>query len=281
LTAAALARRIAWHLRTDAEFQRLGWRRGRFLRMYYLGRIRDRLIRQPRPIIRRFDLRHGVTGRPAAVHIRTSPGVGDWIVLRGVWIHQDYYHPSLHGSRTILDVGANIGVAALWLQGLLPHARVACVEPDVRNVPLATLNLEANGIAPVVLPYAVAPRRGRMRLGIGSDTAQSALEGDSPFAHAHQRSVEVEVRRLPDLLDELGWPRVDVLKLDIEGTERDLLADAGDWLDRVGLMLLELHPNTTAEEIGGFLRPHGWSLERIGREAEETYVARPKDGRTP
>ncbi len=269
-----LARRIAWHLRTDAEFRALGWPPGRFLRLYYCGRLRDRLRPGARPLVRRLALRHGISGRPAGVHVRLSPGVGDWIVLRGVWVHQDYFHPGLTRCRTILDVGANIGLAAVWLKGLAPEAAVACVEPDPRNAPLARLNLAANAVAAPVLPYAVAPHAGRARLGLAADTGLSALEGVGPNAGAHRRFVEVETRRIADVLDALGWARVDLLKLDVEGLEPDLFADGRDWLPRVERIVFELHAPTAAETVAGLLRPHGFVLERLGRRAEETFLAR-------
>ena len=279
MTVGNLVRRVAWHVRTDAEFRSLGWRPGGFLLPYYYGRLRDRLPGSRAPLVRRFAVRHGRSGRTRSVYLRLSPGVGDWIVLRGVWIHQDYWHPRVRGCRTVLDVGANIGLAAVWFRELLPRAEIACVEPDPRNLPLARLNLAANEIAAPVLACAIAPRAGRVRLGIGADTAQSALDGAGPYRHAE--FVDVEARRVPDVLDALGWPRVDLLKLDVEGLERDLFADAGDWLGRVGLVLFELHPNVREEEIRALLRRHRWMLERVGYRAEQTFLARPARDAAP
>jgi FkbM family methyltransferase len=269
-------RRFAQHLHMDAEFRQLGWHPGEFVSAYYYGRLRDHLPWRHTSVLRRFSVRHGISGHPAILHIRLSPGVGDWGVLRGVWVHQDYFHPLIRGCRTILDVGANIGMAAVWFRGLLPEARLACVEPDPRNAPLARINLTENAIDATVLECAVASHSGWLRLGIGPNTGWSALEGAG--LHTHKEFVEVEVRRISEILDSLGWPRVDLLKLDIEGLEGEILADGGDWLSRVGLILFELHPNNSAEEIAAVFGRAGWMMERIGYQGDPTYLAKPFEG---
>jgi hypothetical protein len=108
---------------------------------------------------------------------------------------------------------------------------------------------------------------------MGLDTGWSSLEHVG--LHAHTSGVEVETRRIPDFLDKLGWARCDLLKLDVEGLERDLFADAAAWLPRVGRIVFELHENTSEEEIGTLLAPHGWRLARLGHEVEATYLATP------
>ena len=43
------------------------------------------------------------------------------------------------------------------------------------------------------------------------------------------------------LLQRLGCDRLDLLKMDVEGAEAEILRGAGDWLDRVNVMVIELH----------------------------------------
>lgn len=265
--------RLRWALHTDAEFRAIGWFRGKFLYHYYRGRLRDHGRSRDVPLVARVHVRHQVSGRPAAITMRIGPAGGDWLVVRGVWVHQDYFHPSLTSCRTILDVGANIGVAAVWFHAIAPDARIACVEPDPRNQPLLRRNLADNGVNATVFECAASPMAGEMRLGFGLDTGWSSLEGAG--LHHHVEHVPVRTRRIPHILDELGWTRVDLIKLDVEGLERDLFADAADWLPRTGRIVFELHENTSAAEIGRLLSPHGWTLERLGREVEATFLAAP------
>ena len=90
--------------------------------------------------------------------------------------------------------------------------------------------------------------------------------------HQLDNSVEVAVTTVPQILDSAGWDRVDLLKIDIEGTEQELLGRNNEWLQRVGAIVLEIHPNTSPEEIGGFIAPHGFQLQRMGCGEEPVYI---------
>jgi FkbM family methyltransferase len=266
-----LCQRLLWAMRTDAAFRQLGFRRGAFFFAYCGGRLRDRFSRRNIPAVRNFALQHRVSGRQCTVYLRMGPGGADWLILRSVWLQHDYFHPRITQCRTILDVGANIGMATLWFRGLNPEAAVACVEPDPRNLPLLRRNLSANAINATIFECAVDTCAGRARLGIETNHGCSSLENSKLYSHT--QFVDVQTRRIPEILDDLRWPRVDLLKLDIEGMEAAVLADSRDWLDRVGLILFELHPNNSMADVTNRLDGAGWQTERIGFETDATYLA--------
>lgn len=125
-------------------------------------------------------------------------------------------HLPEHG--VYLDVGANIGALALPVAALHPHAKVICVEadPDIaaalrgnatRNGRgnVTVLELLAGAQSQASVPFYRAPDR---KFGMGSIGPQF---GDAP--------VELSQRALDEVLDELGVPSVDVVKLDVEGAE--------------------------------------------------------------
>jgi len=61
--------------------------------------------------------------------------------------------------------------------------------------------------------------------------------------HGHHVAVQtMAVRRLPTLLDELGVDRVDVLKMDIEGSEFEAWDDVLALADRIDQVIVEFHP---------------------------------------
>ena len=266
--------RFQWALETDRELRRLGWRRGHFLAAYYRGRMQDHLPGHAAPLIRRFEVFHQLSQRHATLYLRTGPHGDDWTVLTGVWSHQDYFHPKIAHCRRILDVGANIGMTAVWFHAWLPESEIACVEPDPRNLELLSINLAANGMHARVLPVAAAQQSGQAQLAIGLETGWSCLKDDG--AHRHERSVPVTTRRIADILDDLGWAKVDLIKLDIEGAERALLRGCRDWIGRVGQIVLERHQNFNDDEMTGLFHSLRWRLTRIGRHGEATYFAEPE-----
>jgi hypothetical protein len=46
---------------------------------------------------------------------------------------------------------------------------------------------------------------------------------------------------MPSVLSRFDMPRVDLLKIDIEGAEREVFARKPDWVRRVGMFIIELH----------------------------------------
>ena len=57
-----------------------------------------------------------------------------------------------------------------------------------------------------------------------------------------------------EILDESGFDRIDILKIDIEGAEKEVFeGDVGRWISRVNLLVLELHDR---EDLRDGLRIH-------------------------
>lgn len=50
------------------------------------------------------------------------------------------------------------------------------------------------------------------------------------------------MKEILDLLSKLGYDRVDLLKIDIEGAELDLLTKENSWLSKVNAIVAEIHP---------------------------------------
>jgi hypothetical protein len=68
--------------------------------------------------------------------------------------------------------------------------------------------------------------------------------------------VEVEVRRLDDILSDLGIEQVDLIKIDCEGSEADIFSTLSDeMLSRCGWIVGELHDHTGFEVLAR-LAPH-------------------------
>jgi FkbM family methyltransferase len=252
-------------IRDDALLAGLGARRGEVLTMHYGGRWAARSGREPRPRTLRF--RH--LGRPVEIRL-SAPYLG---AFKGIFFDLEYDARSCFTNppRRILDLGANIGMGTISLSCQFPDAAFVCVEPDPRNTPILGANLAANAIRATIVPKAAGPNPGRLDLRFGDNPTCSALES-SQMHHLSDRT-EVEVTTIPALLDEAGWDSVDLVKIDIEGSEDELLAINNGWLSRVGAILLEIHPNTTPERIGAFLASHGFTLRRQGHGREPVYFA--------
>jgi FkbM family methyltransferase len=189
---------------------------------------------------RRTDLRIRVSGRKFRVRMRQS----DIFTLAEV-LHQRQYRLAtrLPQGAVIIDAGANIGISSLWFLGLYPTCALHCFEPEPENFALLTENL--GSIPRVQLNQAaLGSTSGKVRLRLSDHGAMHSTVN----AAADPVALEVESQRLEDYLDSSGIERVDLLKLDVEGSELDTLRGLGRRLADVRTIVGELHTDVVAED---------------------------------
>jgi len=139
----------------------------------------------------------------------------DVLVAREVFLDGDYVIPEALRPATIVDLGANSGIAARFLSAMFPSARIVAAEPDPRN--LARLHRNVAGLGQVrVVEAAVAPEPGTANFVVASEGWASALSDGGPA----EGTIEVACVTLDSLLDS---GKADLLKVDIEGGEWPLL----------------------------------------------------------
>ena len=128
---------------------------------------------------------------------------------------------ALPADAVFLDIGANVGAYSFYVAQLTgPHARILAVEPqpDIHARLLANVAFNPGvPIEPVAL--AVADIDGPVQLFV--DRANAGGTGMRRIAHSGLDVVTLEVpaKRLSVLVQEAGLPRIDVMKLDVEGAE--------------------------------------------------------------
>jgi len=166
-------------------------------------------------------------------------------------------------GATVYDIGANIGFFALLAARFAgPAGRVLAFEP----VPaIATLLREATQRSDLadrvqVRAQAVARRSGTEPLYVIDDASWSHLASRGNPGGAVQ-TLDVEVVTLDELVAQ-GAPPPDVVKLDVEGSEGDVLRGAREVL-RVHrpMLVVELH-DTHADALP-VLREAGYALENL------------------
>jgi FkbM family methyltransferase len=169
-------------------------------------------------------------------------------------------------SPVIFDLGANIGMATLRFKKLYPEAKVVCFEPQARAFELLSRNIKENNLQGITVNnLAVSDHDGEIVFfsepGTGSCPGAGVICMDG-FAKSRVRCV-----KLSDYISE----RVDLLKIDIEGSELSVLSElAGTGkLRMIDRVFLEYHPDTDSfVQIVTLLRDNGfkwrvYSPERV------------------
>jgi len=183
---------------------------------------------------------------------------------------REYEMGDLGPAPTIIDGGAHVGVASAWFARRYPGALVLAFEPNPDTFALLRRNLRRNGLRRVAaFNAAIAPTAGATPLWTipGGDWGDSAIghgwPGDQPV-----RRVEAPAVTLSSLLE----GPVDLLKLDIEGVEAAVLAEAAPRLGRVRRLVLEFHgsarnPANRLDEVLDILKRAGFRT-RVEQDGE-------------
>ena len=167
-----------------------------------------------RPGTRTYRVR-GAEQIPVALRHQTA----DLLTVDEVFVQRSYAEPApvsaildgLGRPPRVLDLGANIGLAAAWFARRWPGAEIVCVEPDPAN--LESLRVPAGAAGWRVVPAAAAAEPGTLEFSAGAFAASQAEAGGGTVVEA------IDVFALA------AEVRPDLVKSDMEGGEWALLCD--------------------------------------------------------
>lgn len=168
----------------------------------------------------------------------------DIMALKEVMVDADYecVLPRLRHAESpvVLDIGAHIGLFSLWLLKQCPRARIRSVEADPQTYGVLSQNVNRRRAVGALWDACNAAAWGEYR-----GELRFSVQGPS-MSHkvSNQGDVVVEAVSLRRLLDETVGPSgmVDLMKVDIEGSEEAFLCADEGLLRRVRSIVVELHP---------------------------------------
>ncbi len=153
-----------------------------------------------------------------------------------IFLDRAYEVQGLGPSPFIIDCGANIGLSVIQAKQCYPHARILAFEAEPAIAATLEANVAALGLADVeVVRAAVGGFNGMVTF-----VSKGSLGGH--VSAADGQGVTVKAVRLSDYINE----PVDMLKVDIEGSEFDLIHDlcATGKISFIRHMICEVHGNS-------------------------------------
>jgi len=163
---------------------------------------------------------------------------------------QLFLYELLRKNDRVVDLGAHVGTFALGAAAL--GCDVVAVEAAPRNVRLLEAGIRENRFDRVrVLSAAVSDRPGVLRFVANGPFGQVCGDGYTG------PSIEVPAVTLDGLLDEVGWDRIDYVKIDIEGAEIAAFRGMPELLGRKDA------PAIVYESNGHILESHGLSSTHL------------------
>ena len=207
---------------------------------------------------------------PVHVRLRTS----DISTFKQVLATSGYDCSFVRAPRFILDAGANIGLTSVFYANRYPEAKIIAIEPEPSNYKLLVENAAPYpGITPLL--KALWKDNQELRIvdpGLGGWAFQTAVAARPEVVNCPNQGKTCGVS-VDMILKEYGISYVDLLKVDIEGAEKEVFESAGAWIDKVGTIAIELHDGIKPG-CGAAFEDATKDFKILCRRAETLFVAR-------
>jgi FkbM family methyltransferase len=184
-------------------------------------------------------------GRRDTVRVRTGSGTfrlrlntTDILVLYSVFERQDYRTAPLFSPGWIVDAGAYTGFSAVYFAQRFPQARIIAIEPVRSNYEILLENIASY---PQITPINKALWFENAQLEIHERGTGAWGYATRPAGAAGQIVGHTDTITMDQILQKFAPAGIGLLKLDIEGAEKEVLENSASWIGQVDAVAVELH----------------------------------------
>ena len=158
-------------------------------------------------------------------------------IFEQIFLIQDCTPGKITQPKVIFDLGAHIGCSALYYHLLYPDAQIIAVEAAPTNFEILARNVKnINNITAV--NAAIWHETGFVQI--------VNLDEDEGWNFRMEASQEdslsnIQALTVSDLMSQQNIDHIDLVKIDIEGAEKDLFEHDRLWLNATSNLVVELH----------------------------------------
>lgn len=181
------------------------------------------------------------------------PNTSDAQVLWDTFFRKYHVPEKLEENSVIVDLGSNVGYTMAHYAFLFQNSKIIGVELDKQNYFLAQKNLE--------------PLKDRCQLinaGIWTEDGTINYEGISEwgFKISNDGNDKAFAITMNSLLKKFNLTKIDFLKVDIEGAEKEIFENPDEWINLVSQIKMEIHPPATIEDMSKKLEKFGFRVSK-------------------
>lgn len=167
----------------------------------------------------------------------------DFSVVKESLVYGEFDDIKVYNPKTIIDLGANIGTSAIALARQFPDATIFAVEMEESNFDILRENIAPfKKIVPV--HAAVASASGTREI-FDRKTGPWGYTIADTQNDTSELGQKIEALTLDSLCERFHIDKIDILKVDIEGAEKEIFEASGRWLDITSSIVVELHDYIT------------------------------------
>ena len=209
-------------------------------KMYYslLGPFGVFLGAKARLLGRKIEVAVEIAGVRHPVHLRVR--TADVSLCQQILLDAQYDSTLVVRPQVIVDAGANIGLASIFYANRYPEAKIIAIEPEPSNYEMLKKN-----VAPypnIVSIQAALWNEKKILSGSSADTGHHAYQVRAENGLDDQRHCgTIRGLTLRELMTDIGIQQIDLLKVDIEGSEKEVFQNSAEWIGHVGIIAIEIH----------------------------------------
>jgi FkbM family methyltransferase len=193
------------------------------------------------------------------IHIR--PNTSDINVFAEIFLFKDYHYKLPISPCTIVDAGANVGYASLWFHMQYPEAHIVAIEPEQSNFDLLSLN--TNSISNIILIKKGLWSKNTI-LEITNEDGSKYGFVTKEVSNSNNGIDTCTIDNLIEIFESKGFTTIDILKIDIEGAEKEVFSkNIETWINKVKFLIIELHEDTKpgcTDTVLNIMNQYGYKL---------------------
>ncbi|MCF8108195.1 MAG: FkbM family methyltransferase [Desulfohalobiaceae bacterium] len=190
---------------------------------------------------KKVPVRSRITARvpQGAEKVVLRPKTTDLRVFERIFIDEDYSFEVPYQPKMIVDAGAYVGLSSIYYALRYPRAHIIALEPEESNFRLLQENTAPY---PNIRPLNKGLWHEQASLKVSNPQGRKyafRMEASPDFASKESRALNGVT--IDWLKETFHFDFIDVLKMDVEGAEKDIFSHNTPWLDTVGMIVIELH----------------------------------------
>ena len=151
---------------------------------------------------------------------------------------------TLENVSFIIDAGAYIGTSAIFFSKKFPDAKIIAIEPEYGNYEILQKNTALyENIIPL---HAALWSSNELRKIKDRNTGHWGYAIVDTFNETTTTNQQIQCTTVDELLVKYKIQVIDILKLDVEGSEKEILENSSKWIDSVRVLSAELHDRIIA-----------------------------------
>lgn len=167
------------------------------------------------------------------INLRTR--TSDYLVFEQIFTYKAYEMKTNINPNIIIDCGANIGLTSIYFSNKYPNSKIIAIEPERSNYEMMLKNTQNYS-------NIVCLQKGIWKKSCFLEIMDESVSNWEFMVKETDAKTDISAISIPDLIKEYEISQIDILKIDIEGSEKEIFEDHPEaWLPFVNILIVELH----------------------------------------